>query len=63
MSIQAPPPSPAKARKAGLVELHEAEIRFGDRNAGVLALDRTSLTLRPGSFTALIGRPAAASPP
>ncbi|KTR01413.1 ABC transporter ATP-binding protein [Aureimonas ureilytica] len=55
MTIETLPSTASKARSAGLVELYEAEIRFGDPSEGVLALDRTSLKLQPGSFTALIG--------
>ena len=39
----------------GNVDIEEAEIRFGQAGKSVLALDRTTLHLPPGSFTALIG--------
>ncbi|MGY2049771.1 ABC transporter ATP-binding protein [Methylobacterium sp. JK268] len=55
MTIDTAPTAPATTRAAGLVELYEAEIRFGGPHSGVLALQRTSLRLEPGSFTALIG--------
>ncbi|RIY02494.1 ABC transporter ATP-binding protein [Aureimonas flava] len=55
MAIDTPSPAVRTLAAPGLVEIHEAEIRFAGPRGGVLALDRTSLRLEPGSFTALIG--------
>lgn len=41
--------------EAGRVEISDLMIRFDGRGGPVTALDTTSLTLEPGTFTALIG--------
>ncbi len=45
----------ASAPDVGLVEIENIVIRFKTRKSEMTALEKTSLTLQPGTFTALIG--------
>lgn len=48
--------------QVGRVEIDDLVIRFNTKQGEITALEKTALTLEPGTFTALIGPSAAESP-